>query len=86
MKFREKTYFITLMLFLLFFNIGIFSLAYYTYQNNTKAAYSLCQEESRVIAEGFQKDSQYLNLASAQKILMRNYQMSVVFTTEWRFL
>lgn len=73
MKFREKTYFITLMLFLLFFNIGIFSLAYYTYQNNTKAAYSLCQEESRVIAEGFQKDSQYLNLASAQKILMRNY-------------
>lgn len=73
MKFREKTYFITLMLFLLFFNIGIFSLAYYTYQSNTKTAYSFCQEESRVIADGFQKDSQYLNLASAQKILMRNY-------------
>ncbi len=73
MKFREKTYIITLLLFLIFLNAGIFSLAYYTYTSNTKAAYSLCQEESRVIAEGFQKDSKYLNLASTQKILMRNY-------------
>ncbi len=73
MKFREKAYIITLILFLLFFNTGIFSLAYYTYVNNTKAAVTLCEEESRVIAEGFSKDSKYVNYTTAEYILMRNY-------------
>ncbi len=73
MRFREKTYLITLILFLLFLNLGIFSLAYYTYQNNTQSAMQFSKEESRVIAEGFRKDSQYLHLPSAQQLLMRNY-------------
>lgn len=73
MKFREKTYIITLILFLLFFNAGIFSLAYYTYGNTMKAAEDLCGEESRVIAEGFIKDSKYVNYETAEYILKRNY-------------
>ena len=73
MRFREKTYLITLVLFLLFLNIGIFSLAYYTYHNNMEAAADLCREESRVIADGFAKDAEYLNYNSAKKILMRSY-------------
>ena len=73
MKFREKTYIITLVLFLLFFNCGVFSLAYYTYYNSTDAAEKLCLEESRVIAEGFNKDSKYINFSYVKNILMQNY-------------
>ncbi len=73
MRFREKTYIITLVLFLLFFNVGIFSLAYYTYENSMAAAEELCLEESRVIAQGFIKDSKYINYAATESILMRSY-------------
>ena len=73
MRFREKAYITTLILFLLFFNTGIFSLAYYTYNNSMKAAENLCREESNVIAEGFIKDSKYVNYTTAEYILKRNY-------------
>ncbi len=73
MRFREKTFIITLVLFLLFFNLGIFSLAYYTYRNSMNAASELCTEESQVIAAGFAKDSKYLKTAYAKGILMQNY-------------
>lgn len=73
MKFREKTYLITLVLFLLFFNTGIFSLAYYTYYNNTAAETKLCKEESHVIADSFAKDMERLNRGVESAIIMRSY-------------
>ncbi len=73
LKFREKTYLITLVLFLLFLNAGIFSLAYYSYQNSMDGAESLCRQEERVIAEAFEKDCEFLNHVSSQWILMRSY-------------
>lgn len=73
LKFKEKTYLITLSLFLVFFNVGIFSLAFYSYQNNMKAAENLCCEEARVISEAFGKDAEYLNYNSTRILLMKSY-------------
>lgn len=73
LRFREKTYLITLVLFLLFLNTGIFSLAYYTYDNNMDAAEELCREEERVISEAFAKDCEYLNYNSSKRALMKTY-------------
>lgn len=56
MKFKEKTYLITLVLFLIFLNAGIFSLAYYTQQKNADSAEKLCISEFSVITEAFEDD------------------------------
>ena len=60
MRFKDKTYLITLLLFLLFLNAGIFSLAYYTQQENIKSAETLAQSEQSVIAKAFEDDITYL--------------------------
>lgn len=72
MKFKEKTYIITLVLFLLFLNAGIFSLAYYTQQQNTAAAEELCFSELAVITEAFEDDIKYLGHAGRAQ-LMQSY-------------
>lgn len=56
MKFREKTYLITLLLFLVLLNSCIFSLAYYTQHKNTDAAKELCLSEISMIASAFEND------------------------------
>ncbi len=67
MRFKDKTYLISLVLFLLFFNIGIFSLAYYTQQKNIDAAEQLAKSEQSVIAKSFEDDITYLgNIGRAQ--------------------
>lgn len=70
MKFKEKTYIITLVLFLIFLNAGIFSLAFYTHNQNTKAAESLCTEEKTVIAEAFSDDITYLGHAGRAQVMI----------------
>lgn len=60
MRFKDKTYLITLLLFLLFLNAGIFSLAYYTQQKNISAAEQLAHSEQSVIAKAFEDDITYL--------------------------
>lgn len=60
MRFKDKTYIITLVLFLLFLNAGIFSLAYYTNQKNADSAQGLCFSEYYVIKEAFEDDITYL--------------------------
>lgn len=72
MKFKDKVYIITLALFLLFLNAGIFSLAYYTHQKGTDSAKDLCFSEQAVIVEAFEDDIKYLgNTGRAQ--VMKSY-------------
>lgn len=58
LKFREKTYIVTLALFLLFFNSGIFALAYYTQQQTSDAEAAVCLAEQAVIARAFEDDTE----------------------------
>ena len=70
MKFREKTYLVTLVLFLVILNAGIFSLAFYTYKNNVSAAKDIAGAEEKVIAEAFSNDIAYLSRAESIKRVM----------------
>jgi signal transduction histidine kinase len=72
MRFKDKTYIITLVLFLLFLNAGIFSLAYYTHQKSATAAYELCHSEKGVIVEAFEDDISHLG-PSARKHVMYSF-------------
>lgn len=72
-RFREKVYLFTLTLFLLFFNIGIFSLAYYSYQNNANAAKEICITEEKVIAESFENELKYYNYSRDTARIMAIY-------------
>ncbi|MBQ1206732.1 MAG: HAMP domain-containing histidine kinase [Clostridia bacterium] len=69
MRFKDKTYIITLLLFLLFLNAGIFSLAYYTNQRSVSAATELCHSEQAVIVEAFEDDIKYLGPSGRQQIM-----------------
>lgn len=73
LRFREKTYLITLLLFLVFFNAGIFSLAYYTYQNNMDGEEALCRDEERVIAEAFENDYEFYGYIENRQGLISTY-------------
>lgn len=72
MRFKDKTYIITLVLFLVFLNAGIFSLAFFTNQRNTDAAESLCFSEQAVIADAFEEDITYLG-HNGRQLLMNSY-------------
>lgn len=55
-KFWQKTYFFTLILFLLCLNIGILSLTVYTYQKNIEATEMTASAEQSYIALSFERD------------------------------
>ena len=55
-RFFERSYFITLVLFLAFFNAGIFALAAYTHANSVDAAKQVCISEQFAIMEAFERD------------------------------
>lgn len=73
MKFREKTYLVTLVLFLVILNAGIFSLAFYTYENNVQAAKDIAAAEEKVIAEAFSNDVAYLSREESLTRVMNAY-------------
>ena len=56
MKFWQKTYLFTLILFLLFLNIGILSLTVYTYRKNIEATEITASAEQNYIALSFERD------------------------------
>ena len=56
MKFWQKTYLFTLILFLLCLNAGILSLTVYTYQKNIEAAEITASAEQNYIALSFERD------------------------------
>ena len=60
MRFKDKAYIITLVLFLIFLNLGIFSLAFYTNQKNATSAQGVCYSEYFVIKDAFEDDITYL--------------------------
>ncbi len=65
MKFFERTYLITFVLFLVFLNVAVFALAMYTFHNSTEAAKSVCLTEFSSIADAFEKDYEYSRAQSA---------------------
>lgn len=70
MRFKDKTYIITLVLFLLFLNAGIFSLAYFTNQRSVSDAHELCRSEQAVIVEAFEDDIKYLGPNGRKQVML----------------
>lgn len=56
MRFWLKTYILTLLLFLICLNVGIFALAYYTYSKSVDSYESTCSSEQFYIAKSFERD------------------------------
>lgn len=78
MRFWQKTYLLTLVLFLVCLNAGILSLAYYTYSGNVEATENACRAENDYIARSFERD--YAAMLDAGKeenaaLLMSSYGM-----------
>jgi len=73
MKFREKTYLVTLLLFLVVLNTGIYSLAFYTYKTSVDAAESVCFAEERVIADAIAGDLAYLKEGASEQLVFLSY-------------
>ena len=55
-RFFEKTYFLTLILFLLLLNACVFSLALYTHNRSYESAQQVCRSEQLVIIKAFERD------------------------------
>ena len=73
MKFREKTYLVTLVLFLLFLNAGVFSLAYYTQSRAIVAEESICHTEQSLIVKAFEQDAE--NTGKHGKIMIKGEKL-----------
>lgn len=70
MKFFERTYLFTLVLFLLFLNGGVFALAYYTYGNSITAAEQVCRSEEAALTEAFLRDLEMVSEDNQQLLLI----------------
>ncbi len=76
MRFWQKTYIFTLMLFLIGLNVGILSLTLYTYQKNIEATETAVAAEQYYIAMSFERDYDALMEANANAspvLLMQSY-------------
>lgn len=76
LKFWQKTYIFTLLLFLLFLNVGVFSLAVYTHSRNEKSALDSAKAEQHYIAASFERDKEDLDSGGEGAdpvLLMRTY-------------
>lgn len=72
MKFFERTYLLTLLLFLLFLNGGVFALAVYTHDNSVEAAEQVCRSEEFYIVEAFERDLEAVN-GTGEQLLQVSY-------------
>lgn len=76
MRFWQKTYIFTLILFLICLNAGVFSLAYYTYRQSVKSTEDGCRSEQFYIAKSFERDYTDMNAAGEganPMLLMQSY-------------
>ena len=76
MKFWQKTYLLTLILFLLCLNIGILSLTVYTYRKNIEATEITASAEQNYIALSFERDHDSLmsdNPDATVTLLMQSF-------------
>jgi len=65
MKFFERTYLLTLMLFLLFLDVCAVFLCVFTYKSNIDATEGACASESFAITKSYENDIKELSLESA---------------------
>ena len=76
MRFWQKTYLLTLLLFLVCLYVGLFSLAFYTYGKNVQNVESLCCSEQSYIVKSFERDFEDMNAAGSNanpSLLMESY-------------
>lgn len=76
MRFWQKTYLFTLVLFLICLNIGILSLTVYTYRKNVEATETAVSAEQYYIAMSFERDYKDLteaNANSSPSLLMQSF-------------
>jgi len=75
-RFWQKTYILTLLLFLVCLYTGVFSLAYYTYGKSVENAESLCGSEYGYISRSFERDFNAMTSGSdksSPSLLMESY-------------
>ena len=76
MRFWQKTYIFTLVLFLICLNVGILSLTFYTYQKNVEATEAAVTAEQYYVAQSFERDYEDMvksNHTSSPSLLMQSY-------------
>ena len=76
MRFWQKTYIFTLVLFLLCLNIGILSLTVYTYQKNVETTETAVTAEQHYVAMSFERDFEDMtesNAYSSPSLLMQSF-------------
>ena len=76
MRFWQKTYIFTLVIFLICLNIGILSLTLYTYQKNIEATETAVTAEQYYVAMSFERDYYALmesNENASPSLLMQSY-------------
>ena len=73
MKFWQKTYILTLAVFLICLNAGILSLTYYTYSRSVAGAEATASAEQYYIARAFERDLEDLGEHQSRELLMQTY-------------
>lgn len=76
MRFWQKTYIFTLVLFLICLNVGILSLTVYTYQKNVEATETAVTAEQYYVAKSFERDFEDMtesNSYSSPSLLMQSF-------------
>lgn len=76
MRFWQKTYIFTLVLFLICLNVGILSLTVYTYQKNVEATETAVTAEQYFVAMSFKRDYKDMtesNSYSSPSLLMQSF-------------
>ena len=72
-RFFEKTYFLTLILFLLLLNACVFSLALYTHNRSYESAQQVCRSEQLVIIKAFERDFEISGDAASLAFSYENF-------------
>ena len=76
MRFWQKTYIFTLILFLICLNVGILSLTVYTYRQNVEATETAAAAQQYYIAMSFERDYEDMtktNSYSSPMLLMQSF-------------
>ncbi len=75
-RFWQRTYLVTLLLFLVCLYAGLFSLAFYTYGRSVENTENACLAEERYLARSFERDLHDMEEAengTSPKLLMQSY-------------
>ncbi|HPE94938.1 MAG TPA: HAMP domain-containing sensor histidine kinase [Bacillota bacterium] len=73
MRFWQKTYILTLTLFLACLYTGLFVLAYYTYERSSENTKNACVAEQSYIVMSFERDYEDITDSYSPSILMQSY-------------